>query len=99
MVDIEVGKARVYFSVGNRAKMGARELEVVKYNFSKFKRPRFGHQRLFFLFQRTNQTSVVLVSPILKEKLGLRLLQPLTPPTEEKKKKGRRRRRRGLSQF
>ena len=30
MVDIEVGRAKVYFSVGNRAKMGVGGLGVVK---------------------------------------------------------------------
>ena len=33
MVDIEVGRDRVYFSVGNWAKMGVRGFGVVKYNF------------------------------------------------------------------
>ena len=33
MIDIEVGRARVYFSVENRTKMGAGRLGYAKYNF------------------------------------------------------------------
>ena len=40
MVDIEVGRAMVYFSVENKAKMGAGGLGVVKYSFGP-KRRRF----------------------------------------------------------
>ena len=62
VVDIEVGRARVYFLVGNRAKMGVRGLGVVKCSLS-------GQNGVvlaiisffFFLIQRTNQNGVVLV--------------------------------------
>ena len=33
MVDIEVGRARVYFSIGNRAKMGVEGFGVAKHGF------------------------------------------------------------------
>ena len=55
---IEVGRARVYFSFGNKAKMGIGGLGVVKYSlwgqngvvlaFLGLKRCRFDHQRPFF---------------------------------------------------
>ena len=62
VVDIEVGRARVYFSVGNRAKMGVGGLGVVKCS-------RWGQNGVvlaiisffFFLIQRTNQNGVVFL--------------------------------------
>ena len=53
MVDIEVGRARMYFSVENRVKMGARRLGCAKYNL-------WGQNdvvlsiRIFFLIQNAN---------------------------------------------
>ena len=58
MVDIEVGRARVYLLVGNRVKMGAGGLGVVKCSlwgqndivlvFLGLKRRHFSHQKFFF---------------------------------------------------
>ena len=44
MVDIEVGRARMYFSVENRVKMGTRRLGYAKYNFLGPKRRRLIHK-------------------------------------------------------
>ena len=67
MVDIEVRRARVYFSVGNKAKMGAGALGVVKCSlwgqngvvlaFLGPKRRCFSHHKLFFfLFKELIKT-------------------------------------------
>ena len=63
MVDIEIGRARVYFSVGNRAKMGVGRLGVVKCSL-------WGQNNIilaiisffffFFVIQRSDRHSVVL---------------------------------------
>ena len=70
MVDIEVGRVRVYFSVENMAKMGAKRLGYAKYSFwaqngvvLAFLGPKRRHFSLynFFKIRNTNQNGVVLV--------------------------------------
>ena len=69
MVDIEVGRAMMYFSIENRAKKGVGRLGYAKYNlwgqngvvlaFLRPKRRHFSHHNCFKI-QNTNQNDVGL---------------------------------------
>ena len=68
MVDIEVGRARMYFSVENRAKKGIERPGYGKYSFWNqngvilvFIWPKRSRFNFFFLIQNTNQNGVILV--------------------------------------
>ena len=61
VVDIEVGRDRVYFSVGNKAKMGGLRVWSCEIQFLAPKRNHFSHYKFFFfLILQIYQNNVIL---------------------------------------